>query len=118
MLAGLEPDIAAGEQVFYAGGCASCHSAPNVDRDARLTMAGGRAFPSNFGTFYAPNIYPDQDYGIGDWSALDLYNAMRHGVSPDGPALLPGLPVHLLFAGNGAGCGFPSCFPRLRTHNQ
>ncbi|MEQ8657959.1 MAG: cytochrome c [Hyphomicrobiales bacterium] len=92
VLAGLEPDIAAGEQVFYAGGCASCHAAPNADGDARLIMAGGRAFPSNFGTFYAPNISPDQDYGIGDWSALDLYNAMRHGVSPDGQHYYPAFP--------------------------
>lgn len=88
----LEPDIAVGEQVFYAGGCASCHAAPNADGDARLIMAGGRAFPSNFGTFYAPNISPDQDYGIGDWSALDLYNAMRHGVSPDGQHYYPAFP--------------------------
>ena len=92
VLAGLEPDIAAGEQVFYAAGCASCHAAPNANGDARLTMAGGRAFPSRFGTFYAPNISPDQDYGIGDWSALDLYNAMRHGVSPDGQHYYPAFP--------------------------
>jgi mono/diheme cytochrome c family protein len=92
VLAGLEPDIAAGEQVFYAGGCASCHAAPDADGDARLIMAGGRAFPSNFGTFYAPNISPDQDYGIGHWSALDLYNAMRHGVSPDGQHYYPAFP--------------------------
>lgn len=92
VLAGLEPDIAAGEQAFYAGGCASCHAAPDADGDARLAMAGGRAFPSNFGTFYAPNISPDQDYGIGDWSALDLYNAMRHGVSPDGQHYYPAFP--------------------------
>ena len=78
VLAGLEPDLAQGEQVFYAGGCASCHAAVGAEDDARLVLTGGRAFPSPFGTFYAPNITPDPDNGIGGWSALDLYLSLIH----------------------------------------
>ena len=92
VLAGLEPDLAQGEQVFYAGGCASCHAAVGAEDDARLVLTGGRAFPSPFGTFYAPNITPDPDNGIGGWSALDLYNAMHHGVSPEGQHYFPAFP--------------------------
>lgn len=81
-----------GRDVFYAGGCASCHSAPTANGDAKLLLTGGRAFPSPFGTFYAPNISSDQEYGIGNWSTFDLANAMIKGVSPDGLHYYPAFP--------------------------
>ncbi len=92
VLAGLEPDLARGERVFLAGGCASCHAAEGAAGDARLVMAGGRGFPSDFGTFYAPNISPDPDHGIGGWSDIDFYNALHHGVSPEGQHYFPAFP--------------------------
>jgi len=91
-LAGLVPDVAQGEQVFIAAGCASCHAAPDATRATRLILAGGVAFPSDFGTFYAPNISPDPDAGIGAWSALDLANAMLNGTSPDRQHYYPAFP--------------------------
>lgn len=92
VLAGLQADAAAGEQVFYAGGCASCHSAPKAEGEAKLLLSGGQGFPSPFGTFFAPNISSDPDQGIGNWSALDLYNAMHHGTSPEGTHYFPAFP--------------------------
>jgi len=91
-LAGLEPDVAAGEQIFYAGGCASCHAAEKAEGEAKLVLSGGRAFPSPFGTFRAPNISSDPEYGIGNWSAMDLANAMKRGVSPEGQHYFPAFP--------------------------
>ncbi|MGB5560028.1 MAG: cytochrome c [Paracoccaceae bacterium] len=91
-LAGIEPDLARGQAVFIAGGCASCHSAEGATGEARLELIGGRAFPSDFGTFYAPNISPDPDTGIGGWSALDLVNALKHGTSPDVQHYYPAFP--------------------------
>lgn len=91
-MAGLQGDAARGEQVFWAGGCASCHAAPDAEGDARLVLAGGRKFPSPFGTFIAPNISPDPTEGIGSWSALDLANAMTRGVSPEGQHYFPVFP--------------------------
>jgi len=91
-LAGLVPDLAVGEQVFYAAGCASCHSTPGSVGEAKLVLGGGQTFPSPFGTFYAPNISPDPDHGIGGWSALDLANAMQHGISPAGQHYYPAFP--------------------------
>lgn len=82
-------DAARGETIFYAGGCASCHAAPKSE-DKRA-LPGGRAFPSPFGTFYAPNISPHTD-GIEGWSALDLVNAMKHGTSPEGQHYFPAFP--------------------------
>lgn len=81
-----------GRIVFYAGGCASCHSAVGAQGGDKLLLSGGRAFASPFGTFYAPNISPDPEFGIGEWSALDLANAMMKGVSPDGQHYYPAFP--------------------------
>ncbi|OUS04507.1 diacylglycerol kinase [Rhodobacterales bacterium 52_120_T64] len=85
-------DVEKGRDVFYAGGCASCHAAPKAEGDAKLVLTGGRKFPSAFGTFYAPNISPDSKFGIGNWTALDLANAMVKGVSPGGQHYYPAFP--------------------------
>lgn len=91
-LTGLSPDVAAGEQVFHAAGCASCHAAEGASGEDKLILSGGQAFPSPFGTFHAPNISPDPQAGIGGWTALDLYNAMKNGVSPEGTHYFPAFP--------------------------
>jgi mono/diheme cytochrome c family protein len=91
-LAGLTPDVSHGESVFWAAGCASCHAAHDATGDAKLILSGGQSFPSEFGTFIAPNISSDPNQGIGDWSALDLANAMTKGVSPDGQHYYPVFP--------------------------
>jgi mono/diheme cytochrome c family protein len=91
-LAGLTPDPAQGEQVFWAGGCAACHAAVDATGDGKLLLGGGQKFPSPFGTFVAPNISSDPENGIGGWSALDLANAMTRGVSPQGQHYFPAFP--------------------------
>ena len=91
-LAGLKPDLSVGEQVYYAGGCSSCHAVPGTEGEDRRTLAGGMAFASDFGTFFAPNISPDPVQGIGAWTARDLVNAMQNGVSPDGQHYYPAFP--------------------------
>ncbi len=91
-MAGLQGDRARGELVFYAGGCAACHAAPGAAGDARLILSGGQRFASPFGTFLAPNISSDPTHGIGDWSALDLANAMKYGTSPEGRHYFPAFP--------------------------
>ena len=82
---GLTGNTVAGELVFWAAGCASCHSAPEAKDEAKLVLAGGQRFPSDFGTFLAPNISPDPEAGIGSWSFQDFANAVTRGVSPQGP---------------------------------
>lgn len=89
--AGLTGDAARGELVFTAAGCASCHMAPDAKGEAQLVLAGGMRFPSDFGTFIAPNISPSAQ-GIGGWSVADLGNALMRGVSPGGKHLYPALP--------------------------
>jgi len=68
-----KPDLANGEQMFFAGGCESCHAAPASDKcddkavKDQKVLAGGRCLGSPFGTFYVPNISPDSNDGIGKW---------------------------------------------------
>jgi mono/diheme cytochrome c family protein len=86
------PDLANGELVFWAGGCAGCHAATGAEGDALKVMSGGRALPSPFGTFHVPNISPDPQAGIGRWTLADFGNAMTRGVSPSGEHLYPSFP--------------------------
>lgn len=89
---GITPDLALGETLFYAGGCASCHSAPEAEGADKLVLAGGRRFPSDFGTFLAPNISPDPEAGIGNWTAAELADAVLKGTSPNGAHYYPAFP--------------------------
>lgn len=88
-LAGITADPARGAIVFAAAGCASCHRAPDMDDGP---LAGGRAFASDFGTFYAPNISSDPVHGIGDWTDVQLASAIQRGVTPDGAHYYPAFP--------------------------
>ena len=89
------PDVAAGERIFWAGGCASCHAAPIDGKRAKggdkLLLGGGMALASPYGTFHVSNISPHAD-GIGGWSTLEFVNAMQRGVAPDGRHYYPSFP--------------------------
>jgi mono/diheme cytochrome c family protein len=87
-----QPDLANGEQVFYAGGCTSCHAAPEAKGEEKLKLAGGLELLTDFGTFRVPNISPDRETGIGGWSTLDFANAVLRGVSPGGAHFYPAFP--------------------------
>jgi mono/diheme cytochrome c family protein len=76
-----------GEYLARAGDCVACHAAPGGK-----AFAGGRAMPTPFGDLYVPNITPDDDTGIGLWTAADFYRMMHSGVSRDGTLLYPAMP--------------------------
>jgi mono/diheme cytochrome c family protein len=84
--------------MFFAGGCASCHAAPataacdNPKIKDKFTLAGGRCLKTPFGTFYAPNISPDKESGIGGWSNRQFIKAMKEGMSPKGEHYYPVFP--------------------------
>jgi mono/diheme cytochrome c family protein len=86
------PDAVHGERVFWTGGCVSCHAAPEAEGDDVLVLTGGLAFKTDFGTFYAPNISTDPEFGIGGWSMADLVSAMKYGSSPGGVHYYPAFP--------------------------
>ena len=87
--AGMIANANAGEAVFWAAGCASCHMGAAQDP---LVLAGGMAFETQFGTFHAPNISTDATHGIGAWHVDDFARAIQQGVSPSGAHYYPALP--------------------------
>jgi mono/diheme cytochrome c family protein len=76
-----------GEYLVRAGGCVSCHTVPGG-----TPFAGGRALATPFGTFYSPNITPDQETGIGQWTDAQFLQALRQGRRPDGASYFPVFP--------------------------
>ncbi len=90
--ANADVDLANGEQMFWAGGCASCHAAADADGGDTPLLAGGLELETPFGVFVAPNISPHETAGIGGWSTLEFINAMARGVSPDGRHYYPAFP--------------------------
>ncbi|MDQ0422662.1 mono/diheme cytochrome c family protein [Peteryoungia aggregata LMG 23059] len=87
-----EPDLTHGREVFFAGGCASCHAPVGATGDARLVLSGGAPLKSDFGTFHAPNISSDPDVGIGAWTLAEFGDAMTRGVGREGEHLYPSFP--------------------------
>jgi len=80
--------IERGRYLLAAGGCVSCHQHPN----SGASLSGGRSLPSEFGTFYVPNITPDLETGIGNWSAMEFLLAVKHGRRSDGGFYFPAFP--------------------------
>lgn len=76
-----------GRAIFDAAGCYACHT-----EKGGPAMAGGPPLNTPFGTFYAPNITPDPQTGIGKWSDDDFVRALREGVSPSGQPFYPVFP--------------------------
>lgn len=85
-------DPIAGETMFWVGGCGSCHAIKNAKGDDKLKLGGGHALKTPVGTFVTPNISPDKETGIGNWSGADFANAMLMGISPNGSHYFPSFP--------------------------
>jgi mono/diheme cytochrome c family protein len=76
-----------GEYLARAGDCIACHTS-----DSGRPFAGGVAIGTPFGTIYTPNITPDPDTGIGQWSDADFLRAMHEGIGKAGERLYPAFP--------------------------
>jgi len=78
-----------GAYLFAAADCAGCHTdAKNNGKP----LAGGRALATPFGTFYGPNITPDPQCGIGNWTEAQFHRALREGINDHGHYLFPVFP--------------------------
>jgi mono/diheme cytochrome c family protein len=77
-----------GAYLVIAGGCISCHRG----EDDENSLSGGLGLETDFGTFYAPNITPDMETGIGSWDGQDFLLALKHGRTPSGNYYYPAFP--------------------------
>jgi len=73
----------AGKYQAVLGDCAGCHG---------KDLSGGVTLMTPFGKLVAPNITPDKDTGIGNYTADDFRAAMKTGVAPGGKRLYPAMP--------------------------
>ncbi len=87
-----QPDVANGAYIFAAGGCNSCHAAPGAKGDDKLELSGGLALATPFGKFHVPNISPDPEHGIGQWTLAEFVTSMKYGVGREGAHLYPAFP--------------------------
>ncbi|HEY4126321.1 MAG TPA: cytochrome c [Rhizomicrobium sp.] len=79
--------VTRGEYLTRAADCEACHTATGGK-----PFAGGLPFKLPFGTLYSPNITPDPQTGIGQWSDAEFLKAIHQGVGRGGKPLYPALP--------------------------
>jgi mono/diheme cytochrome c family protein len=73
----------AGKYQATLGDCAGCHG---------KDLSGGVTLMTPFGKLVTPNITPDKDTGIGNYTAEDFRAAMKEGRAPGGKRLYPAMP--------------------------
>lgn len=81
--------IQRGEYLVKMGDCISCHT--DMKHHGQ-SYAGGLAIDTPFGRFYSPNITPDKETGIGNWSEADFVRALKEGKNPEGQNYFPVFP--------------------------
>jgi mono/diheme cytochrome c family protein len=73
-----DPQITRGKYLVTFGGCNDCHT------------------PGYFLGKPGPNITPDKETGIGNWTREQIVTAIQTGQRPDGRILAPIMPWHAL----------------------
>ena len=84
-----DAQIKRGEYLAKIGDCIACHT--NV-KGGTSAYAGGLPIDTPFGTFYSPNITPDKETGIGNWTEADFIRALKEGRDPKGRNYFPVFP--------------------------
>ncbi|HMS96238.1 MAG TPA: cytochrome c [Tabrizicola sp.] len=91
-----EAAVARGEYLVSIAGCGDCHTPGYFlgQPDFARALGGsevGFEIPG-LGTFYGPNLTPDEATGLGAWSETEIVAAFTTGVRPDGRVLAPAMP--------------------------
>jgi mono/diheme cytochrome c family protein len=88
--------VARGKYLVEFGGCNDCHTPGYFfgKPEASRYLAGsdiGFEIPK-MGVFVGPNLTPDRDTGLGNWTKAQIVTALQTGVRPDGRILSPNMP--------------------------
>ncbi|HEY1454372.1 MAG TPA: c-type cytochrome [Roseiarcus sp.] len=95
-----EGQVARGKYLVTLGGCNDCHT-PGAflgKPDFSRALSGsevGFAIPG-LGVFVGPNLTPDKETGLGNWTDDQVIAAFAAGVTPDGRRLAPIMPWEAL----------------------
>jgi len=89
--------IARGKYLVYgAAHCAHCHvpfdQLGEVESGIEVPLIGGMGLEIPPGKFFAPNITPDPETGIGNKSNGEIYRMLRHNIRPNGMAAIEFMP--------------------------
>ncbi|MFL6796868.1 MAG: c-type cytochrome [Xanthobacteraceae bacterium] len=80
------------ESILTCGNCHSPRGPGGVVDSTRLYSGGPQTWDEPAFTVKGPNITPDEETGIGKWSADDMKKAILQGVRPSGHQLAPIMP--------------------------
>jgi mono/diheme cytochrome c family protein len=89
-------EIARGKYLVDFGGCIDCHTPGYFfgKPDMAHALSGsevGFEIPG-LGVFHGPNLTPDKETGLGNWSKAQIVTALQKGTRPDGRVLAPIMP--------------------------
>jgi mono/diheme cytochrome c family protein len=75
--------------------CGNCHTpkGPSGRAIADKELSGGTEFDAPVFHAVAPNITPDKETGIGNWTDEQIVNAIRNGKRPDGTTIGPPMAI-------------------------
>ena len=91
-----DPQVERGKYLVAIGGCNDCHTSGSFlgKPDYSRTLGGsdvGFGLPG-LGTFVGPNLTPDKETELGNWTTAQIITAFTTGVRPDGRRLAPIMP--------------------------
>ena len=79
--------IAKGKYLADMGDCSACHTAANG-----VKFAGGQYMPTPFGPISTPNITPDKETGIGNYTDDQFVRVFHDGINKDNEHIYPVMP--------------------------
>jgi mono/diheme cytochrome c family protein len=94
--AAVAQEIERGKYLVALGGCFDCHTPgyflgkPDMTRYLGGSEVGFEI--PGLGVFYGPNLTPDKETGLGNWTSDQIVLAIRTGRRPDGRILAPAMP--------------------------
>ncbi|HXP04145.1 MAG TPA: c-type cytochrome [Stellaceae bacterium] len=89
-----------GKYLANLGGCLDCHTPGYFFGKPDMTLYLGGSDVGfqvgDLGVFVGPNLTPDKETGLGDWTPEQIATALTTGVRPDGRILAPIMPWRAL----------------------
>ena len=90
--------VARGKYLVTIASCHDCHTPGYFlgNPDMARYLGGsdvGFELPG-LGTFVGPNLTPDKETGLGNWTDAQVVTAIQQGHRPDGRMLAPIMPYH------------------------
>lgn len=76
-----------GRYLAVLSDCTGCHTAPGGK-----AFAGGLKMQTPFGALITPNITPDRETGIGEWTDGEFVSSLHEGRGRGGERLYPAMP--------------------------